>query len=178
MSSTIKNLLLFKAGWLSCVIGAAQGLPWFGAVAVFAIALEHLRTANDSGQELRLLVLAASMGLVWESALVALNLVDYGDGLPLAPYWIIAMWVLFATTLNVGMNWLKKHWFIAFVAGAIGGPLSFISGEKMGAVTLTQDLNSVAAIGVGWAILLPVLVQAAKRFNGHLTEVPLSAQRA
>ncbi|MEL7312605.1 MAG: DUF2878 domain-containing protein [Pseudomonadota bacterium] len=178
MQHIAKNLVLFKAGWLACVLGAANGMPWLGPLAVALIAAEHLRTAKAPGDEVKLLVLAAAIGAVWESALVVTNVLDYGTTATFAPYWIIAMWVLFATTLNVGMNWLKRHWAIAAVAGGIGGPLAFFSGSKAGAVEFVSGMNSLLVIGVGWALLLPVLVIASKRFNGHAESVPLSLQRA
>lgn len=178
MPSIAKNLLLFKAGWLACVLGAANGMPWLGPVAVAAIAAEHLRTAHAPMDELKLLGLAALIGAVWESALVLTNILDYGDGNAYAPFWIIAMWVLFATTLNIGMNWLKRHWGIAAIAGGIGGPLAFFSGAKAGAVVFTDTINSLLVIGVGWAVLLPLLVTASRRLNGHAQSVPLSLQRA
>lgn len=176
MALTIKNLVLFKLGWLACVLGAANGMAWLGPVAVGAIAVEHLRTASVARREMLLLACAAAMGLVWESALINFNLLDYTSGVfsaNVAPYWIVAMWVLFATTLNVGMAWLKKHWVIAAVAGGIGGPMAFFAGEKAGAVVFNEEILTIAAIGVGWAILLPILVQVAHRFNGHAEQQPV-----
>ncbi|MEL6366717.1 MAG: DUF2878 domain-containing protein [Pseudomonadota bacterium] len=178
MPRLAKNLILFKAGWLACVLGAANGMPWLGPLAVLVVAAEHLRSAKAPLEELKLLGLAAAIGTVWESVLVVTNLLDYGTSSNLAPYWIIAMWVLFATTLNIGMNWLKRHWIIAMIAGGVGGPLAFFSGSKAGAVTFVEGTNSLIAIGVGWALLLPVLVIASKRLNGHSDSVPLSLQRA
>ena len=75
--------------------------------------------------------------------------------------------VLFATTLNVGMRWLRKSTLVAAIAGAIGGPLAFLAGERMGAVSFADPATSLVVIGIGWAVLLPVLVQLAIRFDGH-----------
>jgi hypothetical protein len=77
----------------------------------------------------------------------------------LAPYWIVAMWVLFATTLNVGMRWLRRSTAIAAVAGAIGGPLAFFAGASIGAVELVSPAIALIAIGIGWAVMLPLLVK-------------------
>ena len=73
------------------------------------------------------------------------------------------MWVLFATTLNIGMRWLRKSLVIAAIAGAIGGPLSFLAGEKAGAVMFSDTTIALAIIGLGWAVLLPLLVRFAIR---------------
>ena len=176
MSLVFKNLLLFKAGWVACVVGAANGMAWLGALAVLAISLEHLRTATAPGRELRLLGVAAAVGLTWETALVSAGVLDYGAAQPVAPYWIVALWVLFATTLNVGMAWLKRHWLIAALAGALGGPLSFFSGERIGAVAFGQDTVSLVVIGLGWAMLMPLLTAAAARLDGHGRLLPVINQ--
>ncbi|MEO0574011.1 MAG: DUF2878 domain-containing protein [Pseudomonadota bacterium] len=170
MNHMVKNLILFKAGWVACVFGAANGMAWLGPLAVAAIAAEHLRTATAPKKEFMLLAIAAGIGVAWESALVNLGYLNYTSGIfspNVAPYWIVAMWVLFATTLNVGMKWLKKHWVIAVIAGGIGGPMAFFAGEKAGAVVFTEENTTLLAIGIGWAILLPVLVQLSHRLNGH-----------
>ncbi len=181
MSLTLKNLILFKAGWAACVLGAANGMAWLGAAAVAAIALEHLRTARVPGREISLLAIAAGLGLVWESTLVSLGLLDYGSGNFLtgfAPYWIVAMWVLFATTLNVGMKWLKRHWLLAAMAGGIGGPMAFFAGERSGAVTFAHAPTALAAIAVGWAVLLPLLTALADRLDGHGDLMPAQPARS
>ena len=54
----IKNLVMFKVGWLACVAGAAAGFAWLGAVVVAAVVLEHLRTAPQPGREVWLLAAA------------------------------------------------------------------------------------------------------------------------
>jgi len=180
MSLILKNLILFKTGWLACVLGAANGIAWLGAVVVGGIALEHLRTARAPRRETTLLGIAAVIGLAWESALVTLGFLEYraGNIAPgLAPYWIVAMWVLFATTLNVGMKWLKKHWVVAAVAGGICGPLAFFAGERAGAVEFSQSYGSLLAIGVGWALLLPVMARFAHRFDGHAELLPIQTAR-
>ena len=111
-----------------------------------------------------MLVASAVIGIIWESLLVQTGTLSYTTGVlidGLAPYWIVAMWVLFATTLNIGMRWLRKGWLVAAVAGAVGGPMSFIAGEKAGAVTFADPVSSLIVISAGWAVLLPLLVQIA-----------------
>ena len=111
MNALLINLTLFKAGWLASVLAAAASIPVAGtAVIGIAVAVHLLRSEEPHG-ELRLLALAAAVGFAWESLLVSTGLVQYGAATILpgtAPYWIVAMWVLFATTLNIGMRWLRR----------------------------------------------------------------------
>ncbi len=177
MKSVLINLLSFKAGWAASVLTAAAAVPAAGVAAAGAVVALHLSRTERILAEALLLVSAAVIGLTWESLLVAFGLLEYETGFfapGLAPYWIVAMWVLFATTLNVGMRWLRKGTLIAAVAGAIGGPLAFYAGASAGAVELADPLLSLIVIGIGWAILLPVLVKLATYFDGH----PAHAERA
>lgn len=168
MKSILINLLSFKAGWAASVVGAAASVPAAGAAAAGAIVVLHLRRARLVRAELMLLVSAALIGFAWESALVAAGLLRYETGVLLpgfAPYWIVAMWILFATTLNVGMRWLRRSPWVAAIAGATGGPLAFVAGERLGAVSFSEPAAALAVIGIGWALLLPLLVQLAMLFE-------------
>ncbi len=180
MKSLIINLTLFKAGWLACVFGAAAGMPQIGVAAVAVAAIVHLIMSEDARSESLLLLLAVALGLSWESTLVSAGVVSYevGNLLPgIAPYWIVAMWVLFATTLNSGMRWLRKSTPIAVLAGAIGGPMSFFAGQKAGAVSFADTTVALVVIGIGWAVLLPLMVRAAVWLeDAYIRVLPLKAQ--
>ena len=168
MKSVVINLSLFKVAWLITVLAAAASMPIAGPIAVAVAVAVHLARASQARSETLLLGAAGIIGLLWESALVAFGVLEYKSGLLLpgfAPYWIVAMWVLFATTLNVGMRWLKKSILVAAVAGAIGGPMSFLAGQKAGAVSFADPTMSLLVIGAGWALLLPILVQLANQLD-------------
>lgn len=168
MKSIALNVTLFKLGWLSVVFSAAAGLEEIGVAAVALVILVHIVRANRRADELLLLLAAGLIGLTWETFLLNVGALSYtqpGAGNAVAPYWIVAMWVLFATTLNVSMSWLRKNLLIAAVAGAVGGPLSFLAGEKMGAVELHDA--GVWLIALGWAALLPLVAAIAGRYNGY-----------
>ncbi len=166
MTNLAINLSLFKIGWLASVLTAAASIPAAGVAVVATVAAVHLFRSDNRQGEAQLLLFAALVGLGWESALVTLGLVEYGAGSPvpgIAPYWIVAMWVLFATTLNGALRWLRKSMLVAVLFGAIGGPLSFFAGQKAGAVVFPDPALSLFVIGAGWAVLLPLLVRFAAR---------------
>jgi len=84
----------------------------------------------------------------------------------LAPGWILALWALFATTLNASLRWLKGRPVLAVSLGAVVGPLSYVAGVKLGAVALVEPASGYAALVVEWAVAMPVLMALADRFNG------------
>jgi hypothetical protein len=164
MALYIRNLVLFKLGWVACVMLAAAGQPVMAMLVVAAVVLAHLATVPVKSKESMLLVSAAVIGMTWESLLVRFGIVSYPgytDAAALAPYWIVAMWVLFATTINHGLRWIKRSWIVASAAGLIGGPLAFYSGAQLGAVEFSNTLLALVSIGVGWAVLLPALALVA-----------------
>ena len=164
MALYIKNLVLFKLGWVACVMLAAAGQPVMATLVVAAVVVAHLATVPVKSKESMLLVAAAVIGMTWESLLVRFGIVSYPGytvAAALAPYWIVAMWVLFATTINHGLRWIKRSWIVASAAGLIGGPLAFFSGAQLGAVEFSNTLLALVSIGVGWAVLLPTLALVA-----------------
>ena len=164
------NILLFQAGWFACVLGAAHGMPWLGPLVAAAIVAWHLVRAAQPGQELALVAVAAVLGALFETLLVQTGWVRFETGVLIegtAPCWMVALWAIFATTLNVSLRWLRARTGLAALFGAIGGPAAYYAGAKLGALELVRTGAALAAIAAGWAILTPVLLRAARRLDGY-----------
>ena len=161
MTRTVINLVLFKAGWVACVVLAARDLPTLATAAVAVVAGIHLFSVAVPVKEAVFLLAAAAIGLIWESLVLSTGLIQYPETSQYggwAPHWIVAMWVLFATTINHGLSWVKRNWMLSVTMGLIGGPMAFYAGAGIGAVTLTDPVAALAVIGAGWAVLLPLVV--------------------
>lgn len=164
------NVLLFQAGWFACVLGAAHGLPWVGPLAAAAIVAWHLARAPQPKQELALVVVAAVLGMLFETLLVQAGWVRFQTGELIegaAPYWMVALWAIFATTLNVSLRSLRPHWWLAALFGAIVGPAAYYAGARLGALEFGAAGAALTAIGIGWAILTPALLRAARQLDGY-----------
>lgn len=160
MGRSIKNFILYNVGWFACVFFAAAGQPWVGVAAVGLVAAAHLLSAPAWKKEGSILACVALIGFTWESVLVWQGVLSYPTASGpegLAPAWIVALWVNFATTINVSLAWLKRSAWLAAAFGAIGGPLAFLAGERLGAVAFADPLTSLLVLGIGWAILLPLV---------------------
>jgi hypothetical protein len=165
----VLNFIAFQAAWFACVLGGANDRALAGTMVVAAVIGLHLALAQRPLPEALLIAVAALIGLVWDSGLVALGLMSYptGNFAPgLAPYWIVAMWALFATSLNLSMAWLKDRAWLAALFGAVGGPLAYLAGERLGGLQMPDPVLALAAQALGWAVLLPVLTRLAMRLNG------------
>jgi len=163
------NFAASEAGWFACVLGAANGKPWIGPLLVLVLVSIHLRLVERPRVEVRLMLAAISMGLLADSFLVVSGLVSYPNGtwVPgFAPYWILAMWAMFATTLNMSMKWLRGRIFLATILGAIFAPLAYLAGEELGAITFGAQVPAIVALAVIWAVCMPLLVALASRWDG------------
>lgn len=160
MRDTIVNLVSFKLGWVACILFAAMGKPVLATLAVAITVAVHLARVPVPSKEALWLLCAGLTGLVWETLVVWSGLVEYpagGHAGLLAPYWIVSMWVLFATTINFGFKWIKRHWTLGAVFGLVGGPLAFLGGSAAGAAQFSNTPMAMLLIGLGWAVLLPLL---------------------
>ena len=167
MNRALSNFLAFQAGWFSCVLGAANGMPLL-ALVVLPIVLWNIQKSRSASAEMLLVVLAVILGALLDSVLVKSGWLRYPSGMfmeGVAPYWILAMWALFATTLNASMSWLKKNLVVAAIMGAVFGPLSYIAGERFGAIEFMNFNASMLGLAVAWALAMPLLLAAAIRLD-------------
>lgn len=173
-SQLIINFVLFQIGWFACVLGAGKQLPWLGVIVVAMIVAWHLLQAKQAKPEIILLVLALVIGGMFDQLMLMNGLISYqahGWSISLLPAWILALWAVFVTILNVSLRWMRGKWLVAILFGAIGGPLAYIGAEKLGAVTLNALPMSYVALSVGWAILTPLLLKVSEKFDGFKESV-------
>jgi hypothetical protein len=167
--NVLLNVAAFQAGWFACVLGGANQAPWAGTLVAVLIVAWHLSRVRRPGVEFALLALVGALGAVWDSMLVAAGWLVYPSGTLFAgtaPHWIVAMWVLFASTLNVSLRWLRGRWTVAVLLGAAGGPLAYYAGEKLGGVIVADPVAAFSALALGWAAFMPLMSRLSVRLDG------------
>ena len=165
----LTNFVIFQVAWLSSVIGGANEMPWLGPLTVLIALAVHLRFARQPFEEIILVLTCAVIGASFDSMLVAAGWVSYKSGQFssfIAPYWIITMWMLFATTLNVSMRWMRGRPKLAAAFGFYGGPAAYVAGQALGGIVLVNQFAAIAALAVGWAIMMPLLMWLSEQFDG------------
>ena len=163
------NLVTFDIAWFASVTGGAREMPWLGPLAVLVALTIHFRAARNPTEEALLILSCAIIGALFDSFLVASGWVTYKSGLFsefFAPFWIITMWMLFATTLNVSMRWLRGRPWLAAVFGLVGGPVSYLTGQKLGGIILSNQPAAIVALAIGWAIMMPILMRLSENLDG------------
>ncbi len=168
MTRILVNLIAFQIAWFASVLGGANDLPWLGVIVTTAVVALHLYQTARPAPEAVMVLTIGIIGTLWDSLLVRFGFLAYPSGMLapwLAPVWIIAMWVAFATTLNVSLAWLRGRWYLACALGALGGPLAYYAGEKLGGVIFPDALVALAVLAAGWFFLMPVSAWIAGRLD-------------
>lgn len=166
MNNKVINFILFQLGWFACVYSAASQQALLGVAIVFVLVIYHVATIEHKSNEIRIIIIAMTIGLVWDSILVALGWLSYSDGMIvdfIAPYWIVVMWGLFAMTLNHSLSWLKNKLVVAAILGFVAGPLAYYAGHKLGAVEFVQQSQAFIALAISWAIFTPLLLKLSSK---------------
>ena len=166
----VLNFVLFQLGWFACVLGAANQMPWLGFVIAASLAGIQLVFIANPVKELQLMLVASVIGATFDQLILNHGVVHYqanGWSPTIVPVWIIGLWVVFASTLNASLRWMRHRYVIAVLFGAIGGPLAYMAAEKLGAVTLTITPSSHIVLAVGWGVLTPLLMVLSKKFDGY-----------
>ena len=165
MGRQLLNVALFQVSWFAAVLGAANGATWLGPLVMLAVLGVHLGTTQDRQGELKLLGVAGLAGFLFDTSLVAAGVFTPVQALfphPFSPPWMIGLWLNFAATLNVSLAWLQGRYLLAALFGALGGPLAYYGGAKLGATASLPTPSGILILALGWGILTPLLVRAAK----------------
>jgi len=161
MPRILTNILLFQLGWFACVLGGAYNYPLVGSLIAVMVITYHLFTTALWPRELLLILVVMLIGSIWDSFLVYQNWISYSSGQLFpgtAPYWIVIMWGLFTTTLNVSLKWLHKRLFYSICFGLVGGPLAYLAGSKLGALQFIDKQSGLIALAIGWGVITPLLL--------------------
>lgn len=157
----ILNVVCFQLLWWACVLSPLYGL----SAAVFALcmlfSMVHLQWVEGWSQALPI-VLTALLGCLFDQLGYFIGMVDFNhhpQWVSYIPLWMVALWLAFACTVNVSLRWLAGNLPLAFVLGAVFGPLAYWGAAKLGAVALPGQMLSLVWLGLGWGLLLPLMLR-------------------
>ncbi len=163
------NFALYQGAWFVAVSCAARGDVWTGPAAMLVVVIVHLALVPDRMRELRFLFVVGLFGTIADSALAALGVLAYPSSHAswtsiVAPPWIIALWIGFATLPRFSLAWLAHRPALAALLGAVGGPLSYAAGIRLGAVAVgSQPVLTWLALSAEYALATPFLLWLAPR---------------
>lgn len=183
----VVNFLAFQAAWFVVVGGAARGSLWIGPVVVAALVALHLALVPpcERLRQLAYVALAGLLGALLDSLLKAIDATAYPTSYGadsawptwLAPLWIAALWTAFATLPRFSLGWLRGRHVLAAVLGAVGGPLSFFAGTRMGAVAVgDSSVLTWTVLAAEYAVVTPLLLALAPADGSAPRSVPTTLQ--
>jgi hypothetical protein len=176
----VANVVLFQLCWVAFVGGAGVGRWWLGFPLLAGFAAWQLAISRWPRADVLLVVVSAILGFAMDSALVQAGLLNYAAPVPwdgLAPLWMTGLWIGFALTLNHSMAFLHGRVALAAALGALAGPFAYwVAAKAWNAVTLFDPAwQALAALGVAWGVLMPVLAELAVRLQARETRAPQPA---
>jgi hypothetical protein len=155
------NALLFQLGWFACVLGgtpvAQVFLPLYLVV--------HFTWISTDPREWRFTALVVLLGCALDAIAVSAGVFTF-EGSSFLPFWLVALWVLFATLVPHGLSWLQGRLWLAAAAGAAGGTLSYVAGLRLGVAEAPVLPLAVGWWAIQWAVLLPSLLLAGPQCAG------------
>lgn len=160
------NFVLFQSFWFAAVVGAAKGNLWIGPAGCLAFLALHLfmiRPGEGRGRELVYVLGFGVAGSLLDSWLASIGVLNYPTSTAwsawLVPPWISSLWVAFAMLPRFSLSWLGGRPWLAVVFGALGGPLSYMGGARIGAVAAGEpELLTYGALAAEYAIVTPLLL--------------------
>lgn len=164
------NAIGFQTAWWACIAGVGHGLEVPALIYCAVLAGAHIFYIDNRWQELKLAAVALAMGVGVDSVLQYASVIDfYGWALwDLSPFWLWALWVLFAMTLNTSLSFLKtQSLWLSAAAGLLFGPLTYYAGAKLGAASFGASVTNVSALAIAWMLALPAMVVVATRISAN-----------
>jgi hypothetical protein len=172
-TAILVNVVGFQLGWFACVLGAAHGMPWLGPLLALPILSWHVASATRPARAALLLAVAALAGLGLDTLLIRAERFAFTQGILVegfAPHWMVCLWALFASTFNVSLRWMREKPLLAALFGAVGGPLAYWAGARLGAATLLEPAwAGLLLVGLVYAVATPVLLLLACELDGFAT---------
>lgn len=157
----IINFILFQTAWFVTIFSAAYGNPYFGVLFTLVWVIFHFSfLTNKRNKELLIICITAVMAIAFELAQVLYGFISYPEQaalITMVPLWMITLWINLSLTINHSMAWLKGRYILAALFASVAGPLTYVAGERIGAITLHSNM-SLLAISIMWLVSMPLII--------------------
>ena len=145
------NIALYQIVWFVCIrygnIGALISLP--------LLAL-HLFLSDRRKADLKTMGMLLVAGLFIDGTLNAVGFFAFASKVFPIPFWLVVIWLGLATLVHHSLAWLKSRLLICALFGALGGPLAYWAGVRMGAAAFNWELwPSLLTLAAIWASFWP-----------------------
>jgi len=161
---TLGNFILFECAWFLNVLMPGQ---LSAAITLVILAIHLTFISARVGREVRFIFMVASLGIGVDILLQNTGVLvfpdyegPYAEGM--IPVWLVAIWLMFATTVNHCLYWMRNHPVGTLIASPIGGAFAYFGAARLGALEIGHGLWGIAAIALAWLILFPLFIQISR----------------
>ncbi|TWX69965.1 DUF2878 domain-containing protein [Colwellia sp. C1TZA3] len=136
IKSPLYNLVAFNVAWFGLVFIGDLFIPIVAVL--FGAQLWYFKSTKN---EILLICLVATLGIWLDFALVNSGVFIFPgtDGIP---FWLITLWIIFASTIRHSLAFLANSKLLQLSVGAISAPLSYLAGAKLSVVDLGLSVGS------------------------------------
>lgn len=182
MNRALANAVGFQLVWLATVAGAGHGMAWAGPLAAFVFAIWVLSDKRTRSADVWLLLRVLPIGYASDSLWAATGAIEFSSpwpGAPLAPLWILALWVGFILSINHSLHFLRGRSWLAALLGACSGPAAYYAaGNGFSAISFGIALPWLLPIlALTWALLLPSLLRMSTYQRTHALPIPAEVRK-
>lgn len=152
------NVGINQAIWFLCVLGGNGGV-------IFALPLlvANIILSRHHQADLRLMAILLAIGVGIDGTLQASGFFSFRQGGVPIPLWLAVIWLALAALPNHSLKWMQDRPWLCALFGALGGPLAYWAGVRMGAATFHLPLlPSLALLAIIWACLWVTVMHLAK----------------
>lgn len=137
-----------------CVVGGNKG-----AIAGLFVLLIHLVITESRMDDLKMMGFLLFTGFLVDGTLQQIGFFTFTtSGFPI-PFWLMVIWMGLAITPHHSLAWLKNRPLLSLLFGALGGPLAYWAGSRLGAASFNWELPySLALLAIIWGLLLPAVM--------------------
>jgi hypothetical protein len=156
----VVNALGFQAVWFAWALGAPQG-EWALPALVSVIYLsQHWRWSPQRRADAHAVLACVVIGGLFDTAMMQAQWLSFSMPNPeplqtLQPFWMAMLWACLACTVHSSLRWLHALSRWAYPVSGVFGFFAYEAASHLGALTRADNLASVLALLVFWAVFLP-----------------------
>lgn len=160
------NVLFYQVIWFSCVL-----LGNSGALVALVVLPLHLAASGMVAADLKMIGFLFAVGLLVDGTLQQIGFFTFKQpGFPI-PIWLMAIWLGLAITPHHSLAWLKNRPLLSGLFGALGGPVAYWAGVRLGAASFSwPELQSLGLLALIWGGLWMVVMHFSVLSTTGVTE--------
>ncbi|GAA0206379.1 DUF2878 domain-containing protein [Kangiella japonica] len=165
------NFILLQLVWVGFIVGITFDQMWLGPIIFIVLMVWQLRSDVREGSDFVVISCSFISGFVLASIWSSSGLIEFKEHWPspdIAPWWILALWIALGASFNHSLKWVQASPYLAGAVLAIGGPLSYLAAERIGAIEINTPVLTLSLMAAGWftiGFLLTIIVKKYRLFE-------------